>query len=746
MRSEAETEIKNASAENNDTGELRISLEEFDGVEGLADVAESEGVDMGDDKVVAPPSTPPLPTWRSADVHLKSMRSIRTSSFFAGSIEKLPVTTPQPVKSSPAVAVEGRSVPPLVTERVPPSSVSPMQSRIYTDAYPRPGWLPSPSPAPVTTLHISSKDPLASTSPGPASHPPRGSAVSSSFDLVLARQELRRAQQRPLAKVLTLRETVAAINCFVREKRAADEAVHNAWADGTRPAPKLLTMEAFVLKSTWEKVQRLRVTGESPRGITSSPPRVRNPAKELALSYLKNGHERETEREKMESPSARSALDMKSTSRSRISGHGTAENFRAAHEMENLAVFVQSVRAHCSKADMQTHPGPGGCYSPVIGANDMSKSAVLDEQADVDAFHYVWVGAADEELFVVQRSLRAAIKDLLSHFELNDGGKDGYIGREEWTSIVHALYGSDVHIHMHASDLARTRGNEGRMRDSDDEEKEKEKDLYYPKDSGERWHNDSQSILPQNHAHNLMHTPTTSRPATPAAATSQAIVFEILELLDARAQVDHAATVGARQLSLLSANTGFLGQSSFRKLGYNVKSSACMSTLRKFASQRLRNQVTNAVVDLGDQFTASSQCRASGAEVRLRLPVKVFVKTLLDLQLQQHVNFLAPLSTAFMDADSDRDGVLSRDQFSRLFMHTLRKADYHIVPQILLENVYGKNWLGNVVILETKGRPDTIACQSVLDKLFADIDPFFTDCVTFSRAAAAICRLCSQLL
>lgn len=133
----------------------------------------------------------------------------------------------------------------------------------------------------------------------------------------------------------------------------------------------------------------------------------------------------------------------------------------------------------------------------------------------------------------------------------------------------------------------------------------------------------------------------------------------------------------------------------------------------------------------------------------MELSTATFIKTVLDFQLHAHENFLLAFRQAFNAADSDHDGVLSRDEFLACWRR-LREGERTKPPPVRSAKQYVKG-PGKAFIIrpgnDGKAHGDNDANSEaehedvkIFLKVLAIVDPLGTKKITFSTAASGISK------
>ena len=355
----------------------------------------------------------------------------------------------------------------------------------------------------------------------------------------------------------------------------------------------------------------------------------------------------------------------------------------AAKSIARLAVFLQSVQHHCHKL---------GAAAPLFGSPMPSP---FEQVFEVSLFHYSWVAQLHNEALrdmrtwtgLVRRSLQQIFVQKVPH------GSNQDTRSEHWENLGGHISSSECALLV-------------------------------------------QTLYPQQ------------------SPTDQMWQQRLLRQLRELAQAKQVAQIGARRLSVLSPNTAFLGGATFRKLGYNVRSTEPLAALRVYSSA-LQGASSNHDLDVvrTTAEAASKEClRELGSignvniEVEMdsemagafQLPARSVVWVLLEHQLCKQVGYFAPLASAFSEADTDCDGYLSRMEFSNLFLHQLHHDDYSFVPETLHTKRYGRDQIGNVVLLAVEGDIDAVSSEDALQKILKRIDPYHAERIPFCHAATAM--------
>ena len=125
--------------------------------------------------------------------------------------------------------------------------------------------------------------------------------------------------------------------------------------------------------------------------------------------------------------------------------------------------------------------------------------------------------------------------------------------------------------------------------------------------------------------------------------------------------------------------------------------------IKKFSSPK--QKMTHKLTNLTNEIYKYNQNSNS-----IKLQFSLFLKTVLEFQLQSHINFLSKFRDAFCSFDNDGDGILTAYQFRKCF-------------QCLSNNI------------------DDDDDNSTFGTLISLVDPLNSNFITFSMAASNLAKI-----
>ncbi len=118
-----------------------------------------------------------------------------------------------------------------------------------------------------------------------------------------------------------------------------------------------------------------------------------------------------------------------------------------------------------------------------------------------------------------------------------------------------------------------------------------------------------------------------------------------------------------------------------------------------------------------------------------KVPFAMFLRTVLDFQLQSHLQYLNNFVRVFRDMDTDVDGVINAAEFKECFL--LIRRSNAAAPAVTAGSTKNKRRD------ENQGVADSVTEEEMQDflALIVDIDPMQTDRITFSSAVTCLSKM-----
>ena len=131
---------------------------------------------------------------------------------------------------------------------------------------------------------------------------------------------------------------------------------------------------------------------------------------------------------------------------------------------------------------------------------------------------------------------------------------------------------------------------------------------------------------------------------------------------------------------------------------------------------------------------------ASQRKDMLKVPFAMFLRTVLDFQLQSHLQYLNNFVRVFREMDRDVDGVINAAEFQQCFL-LIRRGDG-------ANNPSSETSTSGRSKQQRKNQPEITSTAEVTDAemadfltLIVDIDPMQTDRITFSSAVTCLSKM-----